>query len=143
MDKMDRMLHSLPGHSSPPELAAHIQAAIHHRHRRAQALRWMAAGALTVGGLWLVWPAAMWLSSDELFSSGAPWLAGSTDYLSLESGQMLDRLWNGMFSIQNLLGSSLVVSVWIGVLLLCLAMFFAIDRQALQNPLQPYTKYRE
>ncbi len=143
MDKMDRMLHSLPRHSPPPELAAHIQAAVHRRHRRGQALRWIAAGILTVGGLWLVWPAAAWLSSNELFASGASWLAGSTDYLNLESGQMLDRLWNGMFSIQNLLGSSLVVSVWIGVFLLGLAMFCAIDRQALQSPLQPQTKYRD
>ena len=34
MDKMDRMLHSLPRHSPSPELAAHIQSAIHRRHRR-------------------------------------------------------------------------------------------------------------
>ncbi len=142
MDKMDKMLHSLPGHVPSPELAAHIQAAIHGRHRRRQALRWTAASVLTLGGVWLISPAAAWLSSNELYSSGAPWLAGSMDYLNLESGQMLDHLWNGMLSFQNLLDSSLVVSVWIGVLLLCLAMFCALDRQAFQNPMQQYTKLR-
>jgi hypothetical protein len=142
MDKMDKMLHSLPGHVASPELAGHIQAAIRRRQRGRHVFRWTAAGVLTLSGLWLISPAAVWLSSNELYSSGAPWLAGSMDYLNLESVQMLDRLWNGMLSFQNLLDSSLVVSVWIGVLLLCLAMFCTIDRQTFQNPLRQYTKVR-
>ena len=142
MDKMDKLLHSLPGYAPAPELAGHVQAAIHRRHHRREAVRWTAAGILTLSGLWLISPAAVWLSSNELYSSGAPWLAGSMDYLNLESVQMLNRLWNGMFSFQNLLDSSLAVSIWIGVLLLCLAMFCAIDRQALQTPLRQYTKVR-
>ena len=79
MDKMDRMLHSLPGHVPPPELVAHIQAAIHRRHRNRQALHWMMACALTFSYVWLISPAAAWLSSNELYSSGTPWLAGSVD----------------------------------------------------------------
>lgn len=142
MDKMDRLLHSLPGHIPSPELAANIQSAIRRRHRRRQALRWVTASILTLSGLWLISPAAAWLSSNELFSAGTPWLFGSMDYLNLESVQLMEHLWNDMFSLQNLAGSSLVVSIWIGALLLCIAMFFAIDRQVFQIPSQPYRGIR-
>ncbi len=142
MDKMDKLLHSLPRHLPSPELALHIQASIRRRHHTRRALRWGAACVLGLSGLWLISPAAAWLSSNELFSSGTPWLAGGVDYLNLESVEMLDRLWNGMFSLQNLLGSSLVVSIWIGTILLCAALFCAIDGQVFQNRQQPYTKVR-
>ena len=140
MDKMDRMLRSLPVHALSPELASNIQASIHHRHLRRRVVRWTAASLLALSGLWLISPAAAWLSSYDLYSSGTPWLIGSADYLSLESVQILDRLWNGMFSLQNMLGSSLAVSIWIGALLLCLAIFCAIDGQAFQTPSQMYMK---
>jgi predicted anti-sigma-YlaC factor YlaD len=140
MDKMDRMLHSLPRHVPAPELAVHIRAVVRRRHRNRRALRWTAAVVLTLSGLWLVSPAALWLSSNEMYASGTPWLASSLEYLNLESVDIFDRLWNGMFSLQNLLGSSLAVSIWVGLLLLCLAMFCAIDGQALQNPMQTNIK---
>jgi hypothetical protein len=142
MDKMDQLLHSLPGHVPSPELAAHIQSSIRRRHHRKQALRWTMASVLTIGGLWLISPAAAWLSSSELYSAGTPWLVGIMDYLNLESVQLLEHSWNDLLSLQDLAGSSLVVSIWIGALLLCIAMFFAIDRQVFQIPSQPYRGIR-
>jgi hypothetical protein len=127
MDKMVRMLHSLPRHVPSPELAAYIQTSIRRRHRNRQVLRWMSACVLTLSCMSLISPAAAWLSSNELYSAGVTWLIRSVDYLSLESVQMLDHLWNGMFSLQILAGSSLVIFIWIGAFLLSLAMFFAID----------------
>jgi hypothetical protein len=56
---------------------------------------------------------------------------------------MLEGLWNGMFSLQNLLGSTLILSIWIGALLLCPAMFLALDGQAFQGPSQPYPKLQD
>jgi predicted anti-sigma-YlaC factor YlaD len=142
MDKLDRMLHSLPGHTPSAGLAAHIQAAIRRRHLRRRVIRWAAAGLLSVGGLWLVLLAVAGFSSYDLFSSGAPWLIGSADYLNLETLQLADGLWNGLFSLQTILSSTLVASIWLGVLLLCLAIFLAIDGQAFYVPSQPVEKYQ-
>ncbi len=136
MDKMDRMLHSLPQHVPAADLAARVRASIHRRHRRRVVMRGTAALMLALGGLWLILPAASWLSSMESYSSGTLWLASGMDYLNLESLQIVARLWNDMFSLQNMIGSSLVTSIWLGVLLLCLAMFFVVDWRSLQQPIR-------
>ncbi len=134
MDKMDRMLHSLPKPTASPELAIRIQARIRGRHRRRQALRWTAASVLALTGLWMVSPAVIWLSTAALYSPSTPWLVTGADYLNLESIEMMGHLWNGMFSLQDTIESSLIVSVWVGALLLCLAMFFVVDWRMLQPP---------
>ncbi len=137
MDKLDRMLQSLPKHSPAPGLAAQIQATVRRRHHRRQRARWAAALVLALAGLWLIAPAVAWLSSSELYASGMPWLLSGVEAWNSESLQMADRLWNGMFTLQNTIGSSLVVSIWIGALLLCLAMFVTLDWRALQSPSNP------
>ena len=143
MDRMDRMLHSLPRHIPSPELAAHIQASIHRRHRSRQILRWMAACVLTISGMWLISPAAVWFSSTDLYSSGTPWFLSIMNYLGLESVQMFDHLWNGMLALQNQAGTSLVLSIWIGALFLCLGLLFAFDGQEFPMPTPPFAKYQK
>ena len=137
MDKLDRMLQSLPKHSPAPNLAAQIQATIRRRHHRRQRARWAAASVLALAGLWLIAPAATWLTSDELYASGMPWLFGGVEAWNSELFQVADRLWNGMFALQNTIGSSLAVSIWIGALLLCLAMFVTLDWRVFQSPSDP------
>jgi hypothetical protein len=137
MDKMDRMLHKLPEQEPSLALAARVKAVIHRRHRRRQILRWSVVIPSLVCGLWMVSP-SWWLSSSDLNASGVPWLVGSLNYLSLESFQVLERLWYGMFSLQGTLGSSLTISVWLGILLLCTAIFFVMGKGALQSPLEPF-----
>ena len=143
MDKMDRLLGMLPVPDPAPELVGHIRATLHRRQRRRQMLHWTAACVLAFSGLWLVSPApSWWLSSGDLYSPAVPWLAGSLDYVGLESFQLLERLWNGVFSLQNTVVSSLEVSVWLGILLLGLAAFFAVDGWVFETPLEPYQTIR-
>ena len=132
MDKMDRMLRSLPKANPAPDLAARIQAAIHRRHRRRQATRW--SGALLLGalGIWLMWPAILWMSSGELYASGASWLLGSLDYFNAESLDMVNRFLNGTFSAQTAVGSAFALSTWLGALLLCCAIFLVMDSRTWQ-----------
>jgi hypothetical protein len=131
-DKLDRMLQALPKANPSPELAARIQRTIHRRHRRRQVTRWGSALALAMLGLWLVWPGVLWLSSGELYASGAPWLLGTVDYLSAESLDMVNGLLNGTLSAQNAVGSTFAFSTWIGALFLCCAIFLAIDARTWQ-----------
>ena len=127
MDPMDRMLHSLPKADASPDLATRIQLVIHRRQRRRQLARW--SSALLAGGLglWLAWPALFWLSSGELYVSGAPWLLGGLDYFNSESLDMINRFFNSTLSAQTAVGSAFALSTWLGALLLCCAIFLVID----------------
>jgi hypothetical protein len=140
MDKMDRMLHELPVPVAAPDLVGRVRLSIRRRHRRRQTVRGIAASVLTLSGLWLAFPAVPSIPFGDLFAPGAPWLFTSLDTLSLETYKILDQLWNGMFSLQSAMGSSLVVSLWIGILLLCFGMFFAVDMQAIQAPFHSHQK---
>ncbi len=133
MDRMDRMLHDLPSEGPSPELAAAILATVHRRHRRRQAAQRATALVLGVLGLWLVSPAVAALSSSELFASGAPWLMGALNYMNYESFDMVSHLWNSIFSAEGVLSASVALSVWIGVLLVCGAIFLALDARAWQS----------
>ncbi len=133
MDRMDRMLHALPSEEPSPALAAAILAAVYRRHRRRQALRRSTALVLGLLGLWLVWPGIAALSSSELFASGAPWLMGALNYVNYESFDMVSHLWNSIYSAEGALSASVALSVWIGVFLVCGAIFLAVDGRAWQS----------
>ncbi len=139
-DKMDGMLRALPKANPSPELAARITLTIHRRHHRRQVTRW--SGALLLGalGLWLAWPGILWLSSGELYVSGAPWLVGSLDYFNSESLDMVNRFLNGTFSAQSAVGSAFAFSTWLGALLLCCAIFLVIDPRAWQPTSRPRSR---
>lgn|SRR5258708_1163443 len=132
MDKIDRLLRSLPHDEPGSGLPLRILATVHRRHIRRRRLRLTLAAGFALGGLWLVSPAAAWLINGDLFSSGAPWLTGGADYLSMQSVQILATLWNGMLELQRGLGSSLVVSLWAGSLLLGIALLFVLDIRLIQ-----------
>ncbi len=132
MDKMDRMLRALPQEQPSPELARRIQRSVLQRHRRRQAARLTSASLLALLGLWLTWPGILWLSSGVLSASGTAWLLGSLDYLGSESIDMATRFLNGTLSAPDVVGSSFALSVWLGALLLCCAIFLAIDPRAWQ-----------
>ncbi len=133
MDRMDRMLHALPSEEPSPELAAAILTSVHRRYRRRQAVRRSAALVLGLLGLWLVWPGLAALSSGELFAPGMPWLMGALNYMNYESFDMVSHLWNSIFSAEGALGASVALSVWIGALLVCGAIFLALDARAWQS----------
>ncbi len=134
MDKLDRMLRDLPREDVPPELAVSIGLAVHRRHRRRQLMRRAGAAVLAVLGVWLLWPGLLWLSSNELYASSAPWLTGGLQYLNEESLAMLSRLWNAMFAVQGTISSSVAVSIVVGALLMCGSIFLAIDIASWQPP---------
>ena len=140
MDKMDKLLHELPGHEPSMKLASQIRQTVHRRLRRRRIARNIAASVLIISGLWLSLPALSSLSLSDLFDSGTPWLVTGLNTLNLETISMLTQLWNGMFSLQSAIDSSLVVSIWIGILLLCFGIFFAVDMQTFQTPIQSYKK---
>ncbi|HEX8990613.1 MAG TPA: hypothetical protein VF784_02950 [Anaerolineales bacterium] len=137
MDEMDRLLERLPEEGPSPELATTIILAVHRRHRRRQIAREIAASFLGLLGLWLAWPGISWLSSNELFASGTPWLLGGLNYVNGESLDTLNRLWNTAFSAQTAIGSSIALSVWLGALLVCGAIFLALDARSWQPARRP------
>ncbi len=130
MDDLDRMLRGLPRAALPPDLAASIREAVRRRHRRQLLMRRIIGAALAAMGLWLLWPALAWMSSGELFASGAPWLMGGLDSLNSESLDLLSRLWNGTVSMQGAVGSGLALSILLGAAFVCCSIFLAIDRAA-------------
>ncbi len=132
MDKMDRMLRALPQEESSPDLARRIYRSVQRRRRRRRAARLTSASLLGLIGLWLTWPGILWLASGALSASGTPWLLGSLDYLSSESIDMANRFLNGTLSAPNAVGSAFALSIWLGALLLCCAIFLAIDPRAWQ-----------
>ncbi len=132
MDELDRLLGRLPEERPSPDLAAAITLAVHRRHRRRQAARGVAAFFLGLLGLWLAWPGISWLLTNDLFASGTPWLLGGLNSVNDESLDMANRLWNTVFSAQTTLGSSVALSVWLGALLVCGAIFLALDAHSWQ-----------
>jgi len=133
MDELDRMLRALPEEPVPESLAASVSQGVRRRHRRRQTIRRAAAAILAVLGIWLLWPGIVWMSSNELYASGAPWLMGGLDYLNYESMDALSRLWNGALSAQGAIGSTLGVSILLGAVLLCGSIFVAVDRASWPN----------
>jgi hypothetical protein len=127
MDKLDRMLRALPSDAVPAELASRIGESVRRRHRRGQLARRAGASLLAVLGLWLVWPGIAWMSSTELFASGAPWLTGGLQYLNYESMDALGRLWNGAISAEGAISSTLAISILVGAAFLCCSIFLAVD----------------
>src|SRR5512143_2201687 len=123
MDELDRMLRALPEEPAPESLAASVSQAVRRRHRRRQMIRRAGAAILAIFGIWLLWPGIVWMSSTELYASGAPWLMGGLDYLNYESMDALTRLWNGALSAQGAIGSTLAVSILLGAVLLCASIF--------------------
>ena len=132
-DDIDRLLRALPKEAPSPALASTIRAAVHRRHRRRRAARRGAASILGLLGLWLVWPGVVWISSGEMYASSTSWLLGGLAYLNSESVHVLDGLWSGVFSVQNAIGSSLALSIWLGAFLLCCAIFLALDSASWQS----------
>ena len=128
MDEMDRMLAALGQDPVPQELVAAVRLEVRRRHRRQLVIRRAAASLLAVVGAWLLWPGLVWVSSNELYSSSAPWLISSLDSLNAESMDLLGRLWNGALSMQGAIGSGLAVSILLGAALLCCSIFLGIDR---------------
>ncbi len=138
MDELDRMLGDLPEEPIPPGLAASVRLAVKRRHRRRIVLRRAGASLLAALGLWLLWPGIAWAASNELFASGAPWLAGSLESLNAESLDLLGRLWSGALTMQGAIGSGLAISILLGALFVCCSIFLAIDRASWQPiPAQP------
>ncbi|MGE5072052.1 MAG: hypothetical protein ACM3MF_01375 [Anaerolineae bacterium] len=127
MDKMDRLLRQLPSSSVPEGLAASIRLTVRRRHLRRLVVRRSVASVLGVLGLWMLWPALAWLSSGEPYASTASWLAGGLDYLNYGSLELITRVWSGAASLTGSLGSALEISVWVGALLLCAAIFLLLD----------------
>ncbi len=130
MDDLDRMLRGLPRDPVPPDLVASIREAVRRRHRRQLLVRRTIGAALATVGLWLLWPALAWMSSGELFVSGAPWLMGGLNSLNSESLDLLSRLWNGTLSMQGAVGSGLALTILLGAVFVCCSIFLAIDRAA-------------
>lgn len=140
MDDMDRLLRVLPSDEPSPGFAAAIAESIRRRHRRRRIVRRSAAAFMCVLGLWLIWPAILWLSSVELYVSGAQWLLGGLSSLNAESTEIMARTWNSVLSAQDALNASVGVSIWLGALLLCGAIFLALDPvpwQPLPTPRRP------
>ncbi len=127
MDDMDRMLRALPEEAPSSTLADTVRIVVHRRHRRRQVIRTGAASLLGLIGIWLAWPGVAWLSSGAMFASSASWLFGGLDYLNAGSAELLDRLLGGTFALQNAIGGSLAVSIWLGALVLAGAVFLAVD----------------
>lgn len=136
MDKMERLLKHLPRPVPAADLAVRVRIAIHRRHIRGLWLRRALALSLCLSGLALASPGFSFLSVD-LTSSGTPWLMQSLNLFQMESLNSVMSLWNGMFSLQISLGSSLIVSVWIGIGLMALGFFFGFDRRVFQMPMTP------
>jgi hypothetical protein len=132
MDRLDRMLGTLPADDPSPDLSARIRRSVRLRHRRRQVVRWTGASVLGLVGVWLLSPGIAWLSSGALYAPGTTWLAGSLDYLNSESLDMLSGFWNGASSAQNAIGSALAFSIWLGAFLLCCSIFLVIDSRVWQ-----------
>jgi len=140
MDDMDRLLRALPSDEPSPGFAAAIAESVRRRHRRRRTVRRSVAAFLCALGLWLIWPAILWLSSGELYASGAQWLLGGLNSLNAESTEIMVHTWNSVLSAQDALGASVGVSTWLGALLLCSAIFLALDSapwQPLPTPRRP------
>ena len=135
MDKMDRLLKHLPRHAPDTQLAARICSSVRRRHRRRQRVRRVFALAFGLSGLWLALPGMAWFSVD-ITSSGMPWLMDGMNYLNRISLQAVGYLWSDLLSLQDMLGSSLIVSVWLGILLMGFGLLFTIDRQVFQMPVK-------
>ncbi len=138
MDRMDRLLRALPGEDPSPDLAGAILVTIHRRFRRRQVARRVGAFLLGLLGLWLVWPGLAWLSSGEIFAPGTSWFMGGLSYVNSGSLDMLNSLWNTIFSAQNAIGSSVAWSTWLGAVLVCCSIFLALDARAWQSPAGPH-----
>ena len=134
MDELDGLLSRLPEEGPSAGLAAAITTAVHRRHRRRQAARGIAAAFLGLLGLWLASPGISWLLSNDLFSSGTPWLLGGLTYVNDESLDLVNRLSSTAFSAQTAIGSSIALSVWLGALFVGCAIFLALDARAWQPP---------
>ncbi len=127
MDELDRMLQELPQEPVPEGLAVAIVRTVHRRDRRRQALRRAGASVLGAAGVWLLWPAVGWLTSNELFASGASWLASGLSYLDAGSLDSIDRLWASVLGLQGAIGSAFALSLLLGASRLCGAIFLGID----------------
>ncbi len=137
MDRMDRLLRDLPQDMPDARLIERVLASVHRRHRRRQIARWSGALVLGLAGLWQILPGLDWLSSSELYASGASWLFAGIDYLNYESLDLANRILSGALSAQNLIGASVPFSSWVGALLLCCAIFLALGSEVWQVPLRP------
>jgi hypothetical protein len=139
MDKLDRNLKFLPRHIPSADLAVRICATVHQRHRLRVTIRRLVASALAMIGLVLASPGFSWVAPD-LFSSGVPWLSGSLGMFELESVQAVQQLWNDVFSLQSLINSSVVVSVWLGILLMGIGLSAVMDRRVFLPPMNTSEK---
>jgi hypothetical protein len=136
MDKLERLLKHLPRPVPAADLSARVRIAVHRRHIREVWLRRAASWIFGLSGLALASPAFSFFSVD-LTSSGTPWLMQGLNLFQTESVTSVMSLWNGMFSLQISLGSSLIVSVWLGIGLMALGLFFGFDRRVFQTPMTP------
>ena len=136
MDKIERLLKHLPRPVPATDLAMRVRITVHRRHIRR--VWFHRAISLTFGlsGLMLALPGFS-MFFTVLGAPGIPWLMQSLDFLQMEAPASALRLWNGMFSWQFSLQSSLIVSLWIGIILMMLGLFFGVDRRVfLDSPLK-------
>ena len=136
MDKLDRLLKHLPRHAPAADLAGRIRSTVHRRHSRRWITRNLFALAFGSSGLWLASPGMTWLSMD-LSSSGISWLVDGYNYLNAEPLPGLGQWWSGMFSIQDVIGASLITSAWLGILLMGFGLLLVIDRSVFQMSMKP------
>ncbi len=95
-------------------------------------MREIGAAVLALAGLWQILPALAWLSSNDLYASGASWLVGGLNYLNVEPLQTASQLLNGAASVETLIGSFPGISIWLGAALLCCALLLIMDPRALE-----------
>ena len=133
MDKLDRLLEHLPRYVPAADLSARICSIVYRRQRQRRITRILFALAFGLSGLWLISPVMAWLLMD-LSSSAISWLVDGFNYLNAESSPGLGQLWGGLFSLQDVIGSSLITSVWLGILLMGFGLLFVIDRSVFQMP---------
>jgi hypothetical protein len=134
VDKLDQNLKLLPRHTPAADLGSRVCGTVFRRHRIRTTARRMGAAALALTGLALAFPGLAGLSPD-LFSSAVPWLSGSLGIFEIESVQAVLTLWSDMFLLQTSIRSALLVSGWLGILLMGAGLLAGMDWRVFQPPL--------
>jgi hypothetical protein len=138
MDKMERLLKHLPRPEPASDLSARIRAAVRRRHLRRLWLQRVFAWAFGFSGLYFAFPGFANFF-DQLGMGGLPWLMKSLSLFSTDESTLVMSLWNGMSIWPSSVQSALIVSFWIGIILMMLGSFLGLDRRVFQPPVN-FTK---
>jgi hypothetical protein len=139
MDKIDRLLKHLPRPEPASDLSMRIRATVRRRHIRRVFLRQAVATIFGLSGLYFAFPGFAGFL-EQLGAGGLPWLMQSLNLFSTDEAPLLLNLWNGMFAWQSSVQSALIVSFWVGIILLTLGLFLGLDRRIFQPPLNFYER---